>query len=67
LSITHGPVLARDAGIVTAVDVYEYTGDPNDPKGDFISETLSVHGPHPFLESGFSLFCDVLVPYLQDP
>jgi hypothetical protein len=67
-SITHGPTLTRDAGIVTFVDVFEYTGDPNDPVGDFISETLSgLHGPHPDLLSGFSVMCDVLVPYLQDP
>jgi hypothetical protein len=28
LSITGGPTLIRDAGIVTLIDVYEYTGDP---------------------------------------
>ena len=68
LSITRGPTLTRDAGIVTLVDVYKYTGDPNNPVGDFISETFSgLHGPHPDLLSGFSVFCDVLVPYLQDP
>jgi len=68
LSITRGPTLIRDAGPVTFVDVYVYTGDPNDPVGDFISETLSgLHGPHPELLSGFSLFCDVLGPYLQSP
>src|SRR5689334_16273870 len=37
LSITHGPTLSRDAGIFTAVDVYGYTGDPNNPVGDLIS------------------------------
>ena len=68
LSITRGPTLTRDAGTVTLVDVWEYTGDPNDPLGDLISETVSgLHGPHPELLSGFSLFCDVLLPYLQDP
>ena len=68
LSITRGPTLTRDAGIVTFVDVYEYTGDPNDPVGDLISGTLSgLHGPHPDLLSGFSVFCDVLGPYLQGP
>ena len=68
LSITHGPTVTRDAGTVTFVDVFEYTGDPNDPLGDFISGTLTdLHGPHPDLLSGFSLFCDVLVPYLQGP
>ena len=64
LSITHGPTLSRDAGIFTAVDVFEYTGDPNNPVGDFISETLSVHGPHPDLQTGG---CEVLGPYLQGP
>jgi hypothetical protein len=68
LSITRGRTLTRDAGIVTLVGVYEYTGDPTDPVGDPISETVSgLHGPHPDLLSGFSLFCEVLVPYLQDP
>ena len=68
LSITHGPTLSRDAGIFTAVDVFEYTGDPSNPVGDFISETLSgLHGPHPDLLSGFSVFCDVVGPYLQGP
>lgn len=67
-SITRGPTLTRDAGIVTLVDVFEYTGDPNNPVGDLISETLSgLHGPHPDLLSDFSVSCDVLVPYLQDP
>lgn len=68
LSITRGPTLTRDAGIVTLDEVWEYTGDPNDPVGDFISGTWSeLHGPHPDLVSGFSVFCDVLVPYLQGP
>jgi hypothetical protein len=67
LSITHGPTLTRDAGIVTLVEVWEYSGDPSDPVGDFISGTLSgLHGPHPDLFDD-SLFCDVLVPYLQGP
>jgi hypothetical protein len=65
LSITGGPTLTRDAGPVALVDVFEYTGDANDPVGDFISETASgLHGPHPDLLDD-SLFCDVLVPYLQ--
>ena len=68
LSITRGHTLTRDAGIVTFVDVFEYTGDPNDPVGDSVSVSLSgLHGPHPDLLSGFTLFCDVLGPYLQGP
>ena len=67
LSITGGPTLTRDAGPVALVDVYEYTGNPNNPIGDQISETASgLHGPHPDLLDA-SLFCDVLVPYLQGP
>ncbi len=65
LSITGGPTLTRNAGPVTYVEVFEYTGDPNDPVGDFISLTWSgIHGPHPDLLSGY---CDVLASYLQDP
>ena len=64
-SITGGPTLSIDAGRATFVDVFEYTGDPNNPVGDFISETLSrLDGPHPDLLSGG---CEVLVPYLQGP
>ena len=64
-SITGGPILSLDAGPVTFVDVFEYTGDPNDPVGDYISTTFSgLHGPHPDLLSGG---CEVLVPYLQGP
>jgi len=64
-SITDGPTLSINAGSFTFVDVFEYTGDPNNPVGDFISETVSdLHGPHPDLQSGG---CEVLVPYLQGP
>jgi hypothetical protein len=64
-SITGGPTLSLNAGPATFVDVFGYTGDPNNPVGDFISETVSdLHGPHPDLQSGG---CEVLVPYLQNP
>ena len=66
-SITGGPTLSINAGVVTFVEVFKYTGDPNNPVGDppdLISETLSrLDGPHPDLQSGG---CEVLVPYLQD-
>ena len=52
-SITGGPTLSPNAGPATFVDVFEYTGDPNNPVGDFISGTVSdLHGPHPDLQSG---------------
>ena len=68
LSATHGPTLSRDAGVVTQTQVYEYSGDPEEPFGDFISRTFSgLHGPHPDLVSDFAAFCDALGPYLLDP
>jgi hypothetical protein len=64
-SITGGPTLSINAGSFTFVDVFKYTGDPNNPLGDQISETVSdLHGPHPDLQSGG---CEVLAPYLQGP
>src|SRR3954463_2987010 len=64
-SITGGPTLSLNAGPATFVDVFEYTGDPKNPVGDFISETLSrVDGPHPDLLSGG---CEGPVSYLQGP
>jgi hypothetical protein len=68
LSITHGRTLLRDVGIVTITAVFEYTGNPDEPFGDLISQSLSgLHGPHPDLLSDFEAFCDVLGPYLLDP
>lgn len=68
VSITHGPTLIRDAGTVTITDVFEYTGDPEEPFGDFISRSLSgLHGPHPDLLSDFETFCNVVEPYMLDP
>jgi hypothetical protein len=58
LSVTNG----------RTVDVFEYTGDPEEPLGDQIDSFLEdLHGPHPDLLSDFEAFCDVLGPYLQDP
>jgi hypothetical protein len=68
VSITHGPTLLRDAGIVTLTQVFEYTGDPEEPFGDLISQSPSgLHGPHPDLLSDFEAFCNVVEPYLLDP
>jgi len=52
------------------VDVYGYTEDATDPVdfSDFRSETVSgLDGPHPDQLSGFSIFCDVIVPVLEGP
>ena len=62
LSILHGPTLSRDAGAVTTATTFRPL-----PNGDleFVSQTISgEHGPHPDLESGFEVFCNVLIPAL---
>jgi hypothetical protein len=62
LSILHGPTLSRDAGVVTITTTLRPLGDD---EFDFVSQTFSgEHGPHPDLESGFEVFCDVLIPAL---
>ena len=60
LKLPNGPVLSRDAGFVTFNDTFDAT------TGDFLGETISPeNGPHPDLDSGFTLFCDVIVPALS--
>jgi hypothetical protein len=65
-SITGGPTLRINAGSVSFVDVFNYTGNPSDPvgNGDPISEMISDQGPHPDLQTDG---CEVLAPYLQGP
>lgn len=62
LSVPGGPTLSRDAGVVTLAQTFLPL-----PNGDlqFVSTTASgEHGPHPDLDSGFELFCNVLIPAL---
>lgn len=68
ISITGGRTLIRDAGTGTFIDVFEYTGDPDNPIGDHISnDVVGLHGPHPILLGGDPDACDVVAPYLLDP
>jgi hypothetical protein len=56
LKIPDGPTLMRDAGPIT----FALTFDAN---GSLISQLIAGEkGPHPLADSGFALFCDVLVP-----
>jgi hypothetical protein len=56
LKIPDGPTLVRDAGPIT----FALTFDAN---GSLISQLIvGQKGPHPLADSGFALFCDVLVP-----
>jgi hypothetical protein len=60
VKLPNGRVLLRDAGFVSFNDTFDAT------TGDFLGETISPeNGPHPDLDSGFTLFCDVIVPALS--
>ena len=59
---SRGPTLSRDAGVVTVTSTFRPLGGD---EFDLVSQTFSgEHGPHPDLESGFEVFCDVLIPAL---
>jgi hypothetical protein len=58
IATTHGPVLTRDAGIITFADTFDLA------TGAFISSTTIVHGPHPEADSDFALFCTVITEAL---
>jgi hypothetical protein len=54
----HGPVLLRDAGLITFVDTYDLE------TLELISSELIIKGPHPEAESDFALFCEVFTEAL---
>jgi hypothetical protein len=55
IQTANGPVLLRDAGIITFADTFDLE------TGDFISSEIFVtKGPHPEADSDFTLFCEVI-------
>jgi hypothetical protein len=66
IRLPDGTVAIKDVGRVVFVTVLDYNGTPTNVEDDiFISQTIeSISGPHPDLESDFTLFCEVLVPAL---
>jgi hypothetical protein len=59
IQTANGPVLTRDAGIITFADTFDLeTGDP------IASEILVTKGPHPEADSDFTLFCEVITEAL---
>ena len=55
IQTSHGPVLLRDAGIATFADTFDLE------TGEFLSsDVVIVKGPHPELDSDFTLFCEVI-------
>lgn len=66
LRLPDGTVLVRDVGRLVLATVLDDNGTPGDPEDDiFVSSSVeSVSGPHPELDSDFTLFCDTVVPAL---
>ena len=59
IQTAHGPVLLRDAGIITFADTFDLE------TGEFIStEIVVTKGPHPEADSDFTLFCEVITEAL---
>jgi hypothetical protein len=55
IQTANGRVLLRDAGFVTFADTFDLE------TGEFISSEIIVNkGPHPDLDSDFTLFCEVV-------
>ena len=54
IQTANGPVLLRDAGLVTFADTFDLE------TGEFISSEITVKGPHPELDSDFTLQCEVI-------
>jgi hypothetical protein len=58
IQTAHGPVLTRDAGIITFADAFDLqTGGP-------VSSQTIIKGPHPEAASDFTLFCQVVTAAL---
>lgn len=58
LRTPQGPVLLRDAGFITFSDTFDLTGE-------FLSSEIVVNkGPHPEVESDFTLFCEIFTEAL---
>ena len=54
----HGPVLLRDAGLISFADTFDLA------TFDFISSEVIVKGPHPDADSDFTAFCEVITEAL---
>jgi len=66
IRLAHGRAATMDVGRVVSVAVLDYNGTPTDTEDDvLISESIeSISGRAPDLQSGFALFCQVVVPGL---
>lgn len=53
-----GPVLTRDAGIISFATTFA-------ANGDFVSQVVTQSGPHPEADADFALFCQIVTPLLS--
>ena len=59
ISTPHGPVITRDAGLITFLITIDLATETT------ISQEIIVsHGPHPQADSDFALFCDIITAEL---
>jgi hypothetical protein len=54
IQTANGPILLRDAGVITFADTFDLE------TGEFISSEVTIKGPHPEADSDFTLFCEVI-------
>jgi hypothetical protein len=60
--VPNGPLITRDAGIITFQAVVDFSTNPD---GDLISSAVLVNkGPHPEADADFALFCQVFTAAL---
>jgi hypothetical protein len=66
ITLSNGKPITMDVGRVVFVSVIDYNGTPTYTDDDvLISQSVeSISGPHPDLQSDFTLFCQVVVPAL---
>jgi hypothetical protein len=53
-----GPILLRDAGVITFADTFDLETE------EFLGSEVTITGPHPEAESDFTLFCEVITEAL---
>lgn len=58
IKLKNGPVLIRDAGLITFVDHF-------DADDNYLGTDITIHGPHPDFESNFALQCEVFTEALE--
>ena len=59
ISTPHGPVITRDAGLITFLITIDLATETT-----ISQETILSHGPHPQADSDFALFCDIITAEL---